>query len=81
MTVNELKRINADAETRQILELREKEAHDKATALAEARQEGKQEERLAIARVLLAKGIEPAVVAEATGLPLETIRSLNHQPA
>ena len=43
MAVNELKRINADAELRQLLELRAKEAHDRATALAEARERGIEE--------------------------------------
>jgi len=92
MAVNELKRINADAELRQLLELRAKEAHDRATALAEARErgieegiqkgiekgieKGAREERLVVARRMLSRGLEAPFVAETTGLPLEEVHRL-----
>jgi len=87
-----IKRINADAELRQLLELRAKEAHDRATALAEARErgieegiqkgiekgieKGAREERLVVARRMLSRGLEAPFVAETTGLPLEEVHRL-----
>lgn len=44
----------------------------------EGRQEGRMEEKRDVARRLLARGMDPAEVAEATELPLEEVQKLAH---
>ncbi|MDF2663165.1 MAG: Rpn family recombination-promoting nuclease/putative transposase, partial [Paenibacillus sp.] len=72
--------LSSDEETLRLYEAREHSliernsliAEGKAQGRAEGRAEGKKE----IAKQMLAKGLEPALIAELTGLPLDEIREM-----
>jgi len=57
----------------------EEQGYEDHLALREekGKNEGRQEEKQAIARSMLAKGLEPAMIADVTGLPIEEIRALS----
>ena len=72
-----LKALSYDEVFRSQYEMREKGRRDRASALAYARKQGREEGReealVATARRLLVRGLSSQEVADATGLPVETI--------
>ncbi|MBI3039206.1 Rpn family recombination-promoting nuclease/putative transposase [bacterium] len=78
MAIQELRKINADRELRQILEARSKEAHTRATIIADAEErgmaKGREEERHELARKLLKRGMTIPEVCDITGLPENEIK-------
>ena len=75
--INAYQRISASPEFRELERLRSLSRHDEASALGEARREGKQEEKLAVARSALAEGASIEFVQKITGLDTETIKAMS----
>jgi predicted transposase/invertase (TIGR01784 family) len=80
--------LSQDADARRLYEARQKYLHDEASMIegaraegkaqgkAEGKAEGKTEGKMEMARRLLSLGIELPVIAEASGLSVEVIKSL-----
>ena len=72
--------LSQDQKTRMLYEARQKALHDYASAIGNAEERGKREgehaKAISVARAMLAKGMDTALVAEVTGLPPEDIRKL-----
>lgn len=72
-----LKALSYDEVFRSQYEMREKGRRDRASALAYARKQGREEGRdeamVATARRLLSRGMSPQEVADATAMPLDAI--------
>ena len=89
MAMEEMKRVNADERLRAILEQREKEEHIRVTALNEAERRGiekgrdevRGEEKAAVVRKMLAKGSDPALITEFTGLSATEIERIKAKPS
>ena len=93
MAMEEMKRVNADERLRAILEQREKEEHIRVTALHEAERRGiekgiekgrdevRGEEKAEVARKMLAKGSDPALITELTGLSATEIERIKAKPS
>ena len=79
--INAYQRISASPEFRELERLRSLSRHDEASALGEAerrgKQEGKQEEKLVVARNALAEGASIEFVQKITGLDTETINAMS----
>jgi predicted transposase/invertase (TIGR01784 family) len=79
--INAYQRISASPEFRELERLRSLSRHDEASALGEARrkgkQEGKQEEKIVVARSALAEGASIEFVQKITGLDTETIKAMS----
>ena len=81
--------LSADEETLVTYRLREQSLHEQASMIADAREEGIKEGikegeikgKIVTAKAALMKGIEINLVAEITGLPLETIQQLKDDVA
>ena len=76
----ELEYLSGDEETRRLAELREKAIRDELAAIAQARDEGKSEgiiqDKIEIAKKMLAKEMDIALIIELTGLTKEEIEKL-----
>ena len=76
----ELEYLSGDEETRRLAELREKAIRDELAAIAQARDEGKSEgiiqDKIEIAKKILSKEIDIALIIELTGLTKEEIEKL-----
>ena len=76
----ELEYLSGDEETRRLAELREKAIRDELAAIAQARDEGKSEgesqNTIKIAKKMLEKQIDIALIMEITGLTKEEIERL-----
>lgn len=80
----ELEYLSEDEETRRLAELREKAIRDELAAIAQARDEGKSEgislgiiqDKIEIAKKMLAKEMDIALIIELTGLTKEEIEKL-----
>ena len=80
----ELEYLSGDEETRRLAELREKAIRDELAAIAQARDEGKSEgiiegvsqNTIKIAKRMLEKQIDIALIMEITGLTKEEIEKL-----
>ena len=72
----EMNYLTGDAAVRRLAELREKWEHDYADTKEYGRQEGKQEEKIEIAKELLKKGFEIKVISEITKLSEEEIKNI-----
>ena len=76
----ELEYLSGDEETRRLAELREKAIRDELAAIAQARDEGKSEgiiqDNIEIAKKMLAKEMDIALIIELTGLTKEEIERL-----
>ena len=80
----ELEYLSGDEETRRLAELREKAIRDELAAIAQARDEGKSEgislgiiqDKIEIAKKMLAKEMDIALIIELTGLTKEEIERL-----
>ena len=76
----ELEYLSGDEETRRLAELREKAIRDELAAIAQARDEGLSEgisqEKITIAKKMLAKKVDIAFIIEMTGLTKEEIEKL-----
>ena len=80
----ELKYLSGDEEKRRLAELREKAIRDELAAIAQARDEGKSEgislgiiqDKIEIAKKMLAKEMDIALIIELTGLTKEEIEKL-----
>ena len=80
----ELEYLSGDEETRRLAELREKAIRDELAAIAQARDEGKSEgislgiiqDKIEIAKKMLAKEMDIALIIELTGLTKEKIEKL-----
>ena len=79
--INAYQRISVSPEFRELERLRALSRHDEASALGEAerrgKQEGKQEEKLAVARNALSQGLSLEVIQSITGLDMETIKAMS----
>ena len=71
-----IKVLSGDERARALAEAREKHLMDMASYIDDARYEGRQEEKLEVARNLLRDNISVDVVARATGLSLDEVRQL-----
>jgi len=80
--VAKLVELNADERERLIADSREKLRRDiasiKNSAQKEGREEGREEERLAIARNAIQQNLPVETIMTLTGLPRETIQTLLH---
>ena len=80
----ELEYLSGYEETRRLAELREKAIRDELAAIAQARDEGKSEgislgiiqDKIEIAKKMLAKEMDIALIIELTGLTKEEIEKL-----
>ena len=80
----ELEYLSGDEETRRLAELREKAIRDELAAIAQARDEGKSEgislgiiqDKIEIAKKMLAKEMDIALIIELSGLTKEEIEKL-----
>ena len=76
----ELEYLSGDEETRRLAELREKAIRDELAAIAQARDEGKSEGKsqntIKIAKKMIEKQIDIALIMEITGLTKEEIEKL-----
>lgn len=80
----ELEYLSGDEETRRLAELREKAIRDELAAIAQARDEGKSEgislgiiqDKIEIAKKMLEKEMDIALIIELTGLTKEEIERL-----
>ena len=72
----EMNYLTGDAAVRRLAELREKWEHDYADTKEYGRREGKQEEKIEIAKELLKKGFEIKVISEITKLSEEEIKNI-----
>lgn len=61
---------------REMNSLRDMFAATRERALYEGRQEGRQEEKIEIAKKLLSKGLDKSAISEITGLPLELLDTI-----
>ncbi len=68
--------ISQDEEMRDLLEAREKQIRDHISSVEYARQEGREEERRALALKLLQEGVDFKFVKKTTGLSEEEIRDV-----
>jgi predicted transposase/invertase (TIGR01784 family) len=69
--------ITADSEFREMERLREMARHNEAAALRHARDEGRVEGRVEIARNALAEGASPDFIQRITGLDIQTITNIS----
>lgn len=74
--MNELERISSDKELRRVAELREKAIRDEKNGLRHAKEEGKIEGKIEVARKMLKKDIDIDTVCELTGIIKEEILKL-----
>lgn len=72
----ELEYLSGDEETRRLAELREKAIRDELAAIAQARDEGKSEGISKVARKMLEKKMDIALIMEITGLTKAEIEKL-----
>jgi len=75
-TVGVIMELSEDERTRMLAESQEKFRRDEFSRRKKAYQDGRQEERLAVAKNLFRLKMSPEVIVEATGLTLEEIRTL-----
>ncbi|WAH39314.1 Rpn family recombination-promoting nuclease/putative transposase [Alicyclobacillus dauci] len=68
--------LSQDAEARRLYEERQRALRDEISAVEGAREEGREEGRLEVARNLLTMGLSVVEIAKATGLPEEDILKL-----
>lgn len=74
--MDELEKISKDEELRIVAELREKAIRDEKNGLRHAREEGKIEGKIDVAKKMIEKGIEIDTICELTGLEREEILKL-----
>ena len=76
----ELEYLSGDEETRRLAELREKAIRDELAAIAQEREEGRNEgisyEKIKFAKKMLEKKMDIALIMEMTGLTKEEIEKL-----
>jgi predicted transposase/invertase (TIGR01784 family) len=70
--------ITQDEEARRVYWSRRKAEHDLISGLNHAREEGREERNIAIARNALAKGLPIDMIHDITGLDLDTIEGLRN---
>ena len=79
-TIKEAKReveyLTGDEEIKRLAELREKWAMDRRSEISDAREEGKKEEKLAIAKNMLKDSLDIEIIMKYTGLSKEEIEKL-----
>lgn len=75
-TMNELEKISKDKELRRVAELREKAIRDEKNGLRHAKEEGKIEEKIEIAKRMIEKDIDIDTICEVTGLIKEEVLKL-----
>ncbi len=68
--------LSQDAEARRMYEDRQKYLHDEASMIEGALAEGERKRAIAMTVDLLALGIEPSIIATASGLSVSEIESL-----
>jgi len=73
---DEFRRFTADPEMREKIKARERYWTDRKLDHAEAEEEGREKERLVVARNMLAKGLDNVLISEMTGLSLPDIECL-----
>ena len=79
--------LSADEDTLVTYRLREKSLHERASMIADAKEEGREEGmkegvkegKLVTAKAALMKGLDIDFVAEITGLPIEIIQQLKNE--
>ena len=72
----ELEYLSGDEETRRLAELREKAIRDELAAIAQARDEGINDGIIKVAKKMLEKKMDIALIMEMTGLTKEKIEKL-----
>ena len=79
-TIKEVKKeveyLTGEEEIKRLAELREKWAMDRRSEISDAREEGKKEEKLAIAKNMLNKGISEEDILDFTGISKEELEKL-----
>jgi predicted transposase/invertase (TIGR01784 family) len=73
----EYKRFTADPVMREKAKARERYWTDRKLDRAEAKEEGRDEKGLEVARNMKQEGLDPALIVRMTGLPLSEIERLN----
>ena len=68
--------LSGDERARYIADMEEKARRDMASHLRYADMKGREEEKISIARNLLAEGLTPEFISKTTGLSLEQIKIL-----
>lgn len=68
--------LSSDEETLRLYEAREHSLIERNSLIAEGKAQGRAEGKKEIAKQMLAKGLEPALIAELTGLSLDEIREM-----
>lgn len=72
----EVEYLTGEEEIKRLAELREKWAMDRRSEISDAREEGKKEEKLAIAKNMLNKGISEEDILDFTGISKEELEKL-----
>jgi len=73
--------LSCDKETLRLYDLRQKAIYDEVTRIEGARDEGKKEGKIEVAKNMLKKGLDIAFVAEVSGLPESEVLELNEKVA
>jgi len=76
MALQEMVRASNDEMVRQILEMRSKARHEEASRLYQAKQAGKEEERISIVKNMLKLNVPVDTISQATGLTVGEINQL-----
>ncbi|PUA37514.1 hypothetical protein C8Z91_19405 [Paenibacillus elgii] len=71
--------LSQNEEARRLYEMRQKALHDEASMIDGAREEGKREKEIEVAKNLLEMGMDVAKIVKATGLPESEVRKLKEQ--
>ena len=80
--LDELKRLSADEEAQHLAMLRERALRDEASFVRDAKAEGRAEERVEVARRLIARlDLDDATIAELTGLGEDEVSRLRRSAA
>lgn len=74
----ELEYLSGDEETRRLAELREKAIRDELAAIAQAKNEGINQEKLKIAKKMLEENIDIETIAKITELAKEEIEKIKN---
>ena len=74
----ELEYLTGDAEIRRLAELRDKAIRDEKTNLRGAKEEGRKEEKIKIARKLIEQDVNTEIILSATGLSQKEIEELKN---
>ena len=72
----ELEYLSGDEETRRLAELREKAIRDELAAIAQAKDEGINQNKIEVAKKMLAKKMNISLIVEITGLTKEEIENI-----